>query len=50
MLVDLIKRAKHMCAYTGAGISKSSGIPDYATKAKNSLVAEVSPKNNNNKK
>jgi len=26
------------CAYTGAGLSKASGIPDYASKAKESVV------------
>jgi NAD-dependent SIR2 family protein deacetylase len=44
MMADMVKRAKLCCAYTGAGLSKSSGIPDYATKAASSVVATVSIK------
>jgi NAD-dependent SIR2 family protein deacetylase len=40
LLIDLLRRAKgKSVVYSGAGISKSSGIPDYASKASNSLVA-----------
>jgi len=38
IMAQLIKQSKFTSAYTGAGLSKSSGIPDYATKAKNSVV------------
>ena len=38
-LADLIRRSRHMCAYTGAGISTSSGINDYASKAGAKSVA-----------
>jgi NAD-dependent SIR2 family protein deacetylase len=34
----MIREAKTTTCYTGAGLSKSSGIPDYATKAKNSIA------------
>jgi len=37
-LAALVRRSKHMCAYTGAGISTASGIDDYASKAKNSVA------------
>jgi NAD-dependent SIR2 family protein deacetylase len=38
MVCQMIKKSKNLCAYTGAGLSKSSGIPDYATKSKDSIV------------
>ena len=34
----LIKNAKNCVVYTGAGISRASGIADYATKAKKSIA------------
>lgn len=38
IVAQLIRQSKFCCAYTGAGLSRSSGIPDYATKAKDSIV------------
>jgi NAD-dependent SIR2 family protein deacetylase len=32
VLADMIRQSKAMCTYTGAGISTSSGIDDYASK------------------
>lgn len=32
-----MKKSKNLVVYTGAGISRASGIGDYATKAKNSV-------------
>eukprot|EP01128_Nolandella_sp_AFSM9_P004485 TRINITY_DN2017_c0_g2_i2.p1 TRINITY_DN2017_c0_g2~~TRINITY_DN2017_c0_g2_i2.p1 ORF type:complete len:434 (-),score=74.20 TRINITY_DN2017_c0_g2_i2:117-1418(-) len=32
-VVELLRKAKCCTAYTGAGLSKASGIPDYATKS-----------------
>ena len=42
-LADLIRRSSCCVAYTGAGLSRASGIPDYATKAKAS-VSSAGPK------
>ncbi len=38
MVVSLIRQSKQFVVYTGAGISTSSGIGDYASKASNSIV------------
>src|SRR4051812_28671491 len=38
MVVALIKQSNNLIAYTGAGLSKASGIPDYATKSEESIV------------
>eukprot|EP00927_Polykrikos_kofoidii_P049652 TRINITY_DN43689_c0_g1_i1.p1 TRINITY_DN43689_c0_g1~~TRINITY_DN43689_c0_g1_i1.p1 ORF type:complete len:734 (-),score=77.81 TRINITY_DN43689_c0_g1_i1:370-2535(-) len=37
VVADLLRRSTHCLAYTGAGISTSSGIGDYATKATDSV-------------
>mmetsp|Transcript_7631 Transcript_7631/g.17580 ORF Transcript_7631/g.17580 Transcript_7631/m.17580 type:complete len:382 (-) Transcript_7631:59-1204(-) len=39
LVAQLIRESTCMTAYTGAGLSRASGIPDYASKAKNSLVS-----------
>jgi len=38
IVANLVRQSKFTCAYTGAGLSKASGIPDYASKAKDSVV------------
>ena len=38
LMADLVKQSRCCVAYTGAGLSKASGIPDYGTKAENSVV------------
>eukprot|EP00026_Physarum_polycephalum_P007541 Phypoly_transcript_07604.p1 GENE.Phypoly_transcript_07604~~Phypoly_transcript_07604.p1 ORF type:complete len:510 (+),score=56.14 Phypoly_transcript_07604:48-1532(+) len=38
LMAEMIRQSKLCCAYTGAGLSRSSGIPDYASKAANSVV------------
>jgi NAD-dependent histone deacetylase SIR2 len=39
IVAQLIKKSKKFSVYSGAGMSTSSGIGDYATKAKSSIVA-----------
>eukprot|EP01006_Ploeotia_vitrea_P054093 TRINITY_DN67850_c11_g1_i1.p1 TRINITY_DN67850_c11_g1~~TRINITY_DN67850_c11_g1_i1.p1 ORF type:complete len:603 (-),score=67.62 TRINITY_DN67850_c11_g1_i1:151-1959(-) len=46
LVAKLIKQSKFLTAYTGAGLSKASGIPDYATKAAKSVVAGPKLKSN----
>merc|ERR1712150_70951 len=51
LLADMIKKSPAVVAYTGAGISTSSGISDYATKAgKNSLISEEKKKKKKKKR
>jgi NAD-dependent SIR2 family protein deacetylase len=38
IIAQLIRKSKFTVAYTGAGLSKASGIPDYATKSSNTVV------------
>merc|ERR1711907_105183 len=51
MLAEMIQRSRELTAYTGAGLSTSAGVADYASNAKGSLAAaqqkqkqKVSPK------
>jgi hypothetical protein len=37
----MLREAKHAIAYTGAGLSRASGIADYATKAKDSVMKSI---------
>ncbi len=39
MVVQMLKQSNNCVTYTGAGLSRASGIPDYATKSKESIVA-----------
>ena len=43
LIANLVRAAKYCCAYTGAGLSKASGIPDYASKAADSVVKSKKP-------
>ena len=45
LLADMIRRSEHMIAYTGAGLSTSSGIGDYASRASkgNTVEAAINP-------
>eukprot|EP00493_Phyllostaurus_siculus_P027625 UN27972 len=38
VVAQLLKQSRNAMAYTGAGISTSSGIDDYASKAKNTVA------------
>lgn len=41
VVAKLLHESKYATVYSGAGISKTAGIPDYATRATNSVVAGV---------
>lgn len=41
LVAQLVRKSKWCVAYTGAGLSRSSGIPDYASKASNSVVGNA---------
>ena len=43
LLAAMIRRSKNGCIYTGAGISRSSGIPDYASLASEHKPSLISP-------
>ena len=36
-VAELMRSSKHTVVYSGAGLSRSSGIPDYATRAKSTI-------------
>ncbi|KAH3759241.1 NAD-dependent protein deacetylase sirtuin-7 [Pelomyxa schiedti] len=38
LVASLLRKSAHCVAYCGAGLSKASGIPDYATKSENSVA------------
>ena len=42
VLADLVRRSRRMLCFTGAGISTSAGIDDYASKAKGASVTAAS--------
>jgi len=46
LLVQFIQLSQFTCAYTGAGLSRASGIPDYASKSDNSVVQAPKLKSN----
>lgn len=46
LVAQLMQISQFTCAYTGAGLSKASGIPDYATKEESSIVQAPKLKSN----